>query len=74
LDKRCKLSFDRYDRDHNPRPPKGPPKPDRVWLCSIHLLDGMAHEGVRAIRPSLKAAVLEALAEAETRGWHRPKE
>jgi hypothetical protein len=33
----------------------------------------MAHEGVRAIKPSLKYAVLEALDEAEKRGWHRPR-
>ena len=74
LDRRCRLTFDRYDRDGNLRGPKGPPKPDRVWLCHIHLQDGMAHESVRAIQPNLRSAVLEALIEAEKRGWHRPKE
>jgi len=65
LDNRCKLNFDRYDRDNKPRPPKAPPKPDRVWLCTIHLQDGIAYETVRAIQLSLKYAVLEALDEAK---------
>lgn len=69
LDRRCRISFERYNRDT-----VEPRTLDRVWIVSIHLRDGMAYEDVRAIRRSLKQAVIEALDECERKGWHRPRD
>lgn len=71
LDRRCDLNLHRYVRDRLQS--QAVPSMDRIWLVSIQLRDGMHSDNVRAIQPALKDAMLQALAQAEQRGWHQPR-
>jgi hypothetical protein len=74
LDRFCDLSFGRYNQDPSGSACRDARFPPRIWLVSIQRRGGMAYDIIRIMRPRLKDAMLEAVEEAEQKGWNLAKE